>query len=641
MNKLLKIKEKFCFRDLYLLVFLFPLIINPFGYTIYELPKLAFLKVFISILLIILIIKLFREGKLTFIWNKYVFLFIGLWFLSLVISTLFSNAPLLSFFGSYDRMQGLLSHIFYLVFFVLTLNFFKNNNDIEKSLKVIFWIGLLISIYAVLQKFGLDIYSEGSKEVFIGRPFATLGHPNFLGQFILFPLWIGIYFLFKNKINKPAYIICLLIIFTALLLTENRASLLGFVISLIAFLTIEKKIPKLLRLFIGISALTVFAGFILFFAPSIRSIQTRLLVWQNTPAIIQEHFVSGSGLETFEQVFQKVTPPEIYKFEALTEVADRAHNIFIDIFVTQGIIGLSVFAVSLFLIIYLFFKKKNPSLLLKISFLSFLALNISLFFGFPLTTDWLVFFTLLAVILKELIVFKDVPLKNSLLKNFSTGILFVFILLNLFFTFLTLKADITFNRGLDYFFTGNLGKAIENAAEANLINPYQESMAYETSLMVYVILKSANDIKQMDNAELFVEIAGNFTSHDARYHIEMGRLKTEQGDYSAAEKHFITAYSLAPNNPVLLKSWSYMYYKTKDFNNSISKAEEFLNLSPDYWKWVNDINNRTFEEREKYRIFFKTTPDFREIFEYLSDSYYQLGNVEKGDFYKQFIEKET
>jgi O-antigen ligase len=636
-----KLKEIFSYKNLYLFIFLVPLIINPFGYTIYELPKLAYFKIFISITLIVLIIKLFTNRKLTFIWNKYVYLFLGLWFLSLLISTIFSQAPLLSFFGSYDRIQGLLSHIFYLTFFVLTLCFFKDKNNIEKAIKFIFWIGIIISLYAILQKCGLDFYSEGSKEIFVGRPFGTLGHPNFLGQFLLFPLWTGIYLLLKTKTKKTSYILGLLIFFIALALTENRASILGFIISLTIFVILEKKIPNFFRLFIGISALTVFAGFILFFAPSIRSIQTRLLVWQNTPAVIQGHVITGSGLETFEQVFQKATPPEIYKFEALTEVADRAHNIFIDIFVTQGILGLSVFAVSLFLIIFQFFKKKNPSLILKVCFLAFLSLNISLLFGFPLTTDWIIYFTLLAIILKELIVFKDIHLKNSLLNIFSLGIFFVFILLNLFFTFLTIKADITFNLGLGEFFKGNFGKAFENAAEANLINPYQESMAYETSLMVYVILKSTNDIKQMDNAELFVEIAGNFTGHDFRYHIEMGRLKTEQGDYSAAEKHFITAYDLAPNNPVLLKSWSYMYYKTKDFNNSIRKAEEFLNISPDYWKWKNEINNKSFEEMEKYRIFFKTTPDFQEIFEYLSDSYYQLGNVEKGDYYKQFIESET
>lgn len=105
------------------LVLLVAFIFNPFGSNMFELPKVQFTAIYAAIFLIGLIVYFFYKGSLNIRYNKYVGIFFFLWLLSLILSTIFSIAPELSFWGSYDRMQGLNIQIIYLIFFVFFLNF--------------------------------------------------------------------------------------------------------------------------------------------------------------------------------------------------------------------------------------------------------------------------------------------------------------------------------------------------------------------------------------------------------------------------------------------------------------------------------------------------------------------------------------
>lgn len=630
--------KKFNWENLFLGIFILPLVMNPFGYVIYELPKVSFLKIFISVVVLVLIYRLFKKGALRFYWNKYVYLLTGLWILSLLLSTIFSVAPLESFFGSYNRIQGFLTHIFYIIYFVITLHFFYKKENIGKALTFIVGISLITSLYAILQKFGIDFIPAYLKETYLDRSFSTFGHPNFLGQFLLFPIWICILNMSKkHKKQTVFYLTSFLILVTALIFTENRASMLGLAISVIVFLILKLHISKMLRVLFSVMAISALALFIIFVAPSVRSIQTRFIVWEKTPEIISEHIFIGSGLETFEQSFLKVSPPEIYKFEELGETADRAHNEILDIGVTQGLFGILIYIGVLVMLIAIVFKKNSLKYKdVNIAFFSLIAIIISKFFSFSLVDDWLVFLTILAILAIYNTKFIAYSLKRGVLSSLIAGLICVLIFFNLLHVYKTNAADLHYKKGMFMFLENELNESVTSMTTANSFNPYQDAIAFDTSTIFYLLGKESGNDDLLQTSLMFNEINGRFSNYDYFYLIGAARNLTLLEKFDEAEALYQQAMQLAPANPRLWRDWSEMYFFKEDYVKAVEKAEKYLEISPDYWRWKYELNEKTFEEQEEYRIFFKTNPGFWNIFKILAESYSQLGDIETAGYYGQF-----
>src|SRR3989338_3000449 len=164
-------------------------IFNPWGSNLFELPKLQLATLILSITVICIVIKFLKNENLNLRYNKFVLLLFLAWLLSLTLSTVFSIAPQLSFWGSYDRVQGLYSHLVYLSFFVLFVQYFTTTERQKIFLKTLTTIGIIIAIHALLQQVGILTLSDEAMEEFLGRSFSTFGHPNFHGQFLKFPIW--------------------------------------------------------------------------------------------------------------------------------------------------------------------------------------------------------------------------------------------------------------------------------------------------------------------------------------------------------------------------------------------------------------------------------------------------------------------
>ena len=181
----------------YLLLFT-AIIFNPFGSNPFELIKLHYLSILISLILIIIIFFFIFKKKLRFNFNKIIFLLLSLWGLSLLLSTILSIAPGLSFWGSYSRFQGGFSHIFYILTFIIVYQVYNTQKKQEVFLKALVNIGLIVSIHALLQKIGILTFSQEAIDQFLGRSYSFFGHPNFLGQFLIFPIFASLYFLSKK-----------------------------------------------------------------------------------------------------------------------------------------------------------------------------------------------------------------------------------------------------------------------------------------------------------------------------------------------------------------------------------------------------------------------------------------------------------
>ncbi|MDA1060841.1 MAG: hypothetical protein O3B47_03540, partial [bacterium] len=68
----------------------------------------------------------------------------------------------------------------------------KDKKSQEIFLKALLLIGSLVALHSVLQQFGVLVLSASAMQEFLGRSFGTFGHPNFLGQFLILPIWVGV-----------------------------------------------------------------------------------------------------------------------------------------------------------------------------------------------------------------------------------------------------------------------------------------------------------------------------------------------------------------------------------------------------------------------------------------------------------------
>ena len=120
------------------LLYSVPLFFSTNTHSVFEVGKLLVLR--IGILLTILLILLraclhdpnkhvFQITPTQFIffgfhWNRSIFdIPIIIWILSLMVSTVFSKNVLLSIYGTYDRWEGLITSILYIILFII---FFKH-----------------------------------------------------------------------------------------------------------------------------------------------------------------------------------------------------------------------------------------------------------------------------------------------------------------------------------------------------------------------------------------------------------------------------------------------------------------------------------------------------------------------------------
>ena len=292
--------QKYIHLILSYLILFTAIVFNPFGSNPFELIKTQYFIIIISTLIIILLLNFLMKGKLVLRVNKSVLIFLSIWGLSLIISTLFSIAPELSFWGSYSRFQGLLSHIHYIFLFLIFYQLFDNTKKIEVFLKALITIGLIVSLHAILQKFGILIFSQEAMNQFLNRSYSTFGHPNFLGQFLILPIFSSLYFISKSS-NKILRFLFLLILIGGLFTTENRASILGVLFGIFLLTLINKKVKKSYKVILSIFLVCIFALFVTYFAPSSRSIMTRFYLWSNSLDLINNknplYFIVGFFLD--------------------------------------------------------------------------------------------------------------------------------------------------------------------------------------------------------------------------------------------------------------------------------------------------------------------------------------------------------
>ncbi len=108
-----------------------------------------------------------------------------------VIATLFSVTPRVSFWGSYQRLQGTYTMLSYMVIFSMVAATLRRKAQIERLVSVVILASLPIGLYGILQRFEIDPIPWGGDTS--RRVAANMGNAIFVAAYLImaFPLTLG------------------------------------------------------------------------------------------------------------------------------------------------------------------------------------------------------------------------------------------------------------------------------------------------------------------------------------------------------------------------------------------------------------------------------------------------------------------
>jgi O-antigen ligase len=326
------------------------LVFTPINIDALIIPKVALLFILAMYILPELVTnvkKFFSDPKLVLL-----FIITSAIIFQMIIVMLLSEAPFeQEFFGRTGRGLGF-STFFSVGILILCMAIFSKIND---SNFIIFWLslsGLISSLYALTQRFGFDIFNwESRTNGIIG----TLGNPNFQSSFTAMTLIPILVYSFSQSIKYALIPVNLLIFISTLYFTQSTQGYVVLSAAALVFLLLFTWYGKRIFFSLLISSGTLagvvaIAGMLnkgpLAYYLYKPSVQSRGDFWRSAFNTANANPVFGTGIDSFGDSFL------IYRDRQEVEMADNAHNYFLEFAATGGyplvILNLSIVFLTLY-----------------------------------------------------------------------------------------------------------------------------------------------------------------------------------------------------------------------------------------------------------------------------------------------------
>ncbi|MGJ5813791.1 O-antigen ligase family protein [Paludibaculum fermentans] len=258
--------------------------------------------------------------------GKLLLILCGLYALTLLIATAFSENQALSLYGSGWRRFGALSQLAILLCGLYSAAcFISDPRYLRLALRTLCLAGLLTAAYAVAQSMGLDPFLDASlyalpppaKTI---RPPATLGHAAYLGSFLLVVVFLGLGAQSRES-SKSWRLLCLAAValsIAGIAVSGTRAVLAGLLLGALLLALTTRGSAALFRrrtlLWIAATASSMALALRLSpaWAPMVSRANewtldvsggTRLPLWFDSLGLVARRWPIGWGPETFPLVF--------------------------------------------------------------------------------------------------------------------------------------------------------------------------------------------------------------------------------------------------------------------------------------------------------------------------------------------------
>lgn len=278
---------------------------------------------------------------------QYLLLFIG----SAALSTGYSINPHLSVFGNPKCNNGLLVHLSYFVLYLTAAKSLIEYKDRMHAVRIILALSFIISVYAILQVLGIDFKSWNGVLYEHGymRPISFLGHPNFMAATLSMMMPFIMWRIDFGRAFEKVFAICCIVITTAsIILSQSRGMWVACILGLLTYkVMIKASMKNMIKTsaFIIAMVLSVIA-----LTPSFRHLayertheiftlgKDRTEYFKGAIRIWKRYPVLGIGLDAFEPGFQHQRSVKYWNMQSFGS-PHRAHNEFLNILATQGVLG--------------------------------------------------------------------------------------------------------------------------------------------------------------------------------------------------------------------------------------------------------------------------------------------------------------
>ncbi len=381
-----------------------PIFFNVYSSRIFEPDKLSLLRSLALVALGAWVVKLLDQGadqwerKEGEAWFKsllrvplipQVLLLVGVY----LLATVFSVTPRISFWGSYQRLQGTYTTLSYIVIFAALAGNLRRKEQVDRLIITAILSSLPVGLYGILQRFQIDPVPWGGDVS--RRIAANMGNSIFVAAYLIiaFPLTLGkivdsFSAILKEDENAAAhvargtiYVFTAAIQLIAIYLSGSRGPLLGLLSGSFFFLLALSLYWGKRWLTWGTigSAAAVGAFLIVFSIPNgpLASLQSRsglgrlgnvfdvdsgtglvrVLIWKGAAQLVAPHEplkypdgrqdrfnvlrpLIGYGPESMYVAYNSFYPPELANIESRNASPDRSHNETWDSLVITGFVGL-------------------------------------------------------------------------------------------------------------------------------------------------------------------------------------------------------------------------------------------------------------------------------------------------------------
>lgn len=310
-----------------------------------------------------------------------------------LLTTLTSITPRVSFFGSYQRLQGTYTTLSYIIVFFMILQGLRTRQQLDRLILTIILTSVPIALYGLIQKYRLDPLPWGGDVV--TRVSSNMGNPIFIAAYLImsFFLTLGkIVESFRSILTEEeayvadilraaGYVFIAAVQSIAILFAGSRGPLIGwlaglFLFALLLALLLRQRTLMLAFIALGIGGI-VFLGVLnlpnsplkmLHDVPYIGPLgrifesesgtgKVRTLIWEGNTLLVPPHapieFPDGSpdplnlirplvgyGPESMYVAYNRFYPPDLAHYESRNASPDRSHNETWDSLVITGLIGL-------------------------------------------------------------------------------------------------------------------------------------------------------------------------------------------------------------------------------------------------------------------------------------------------------------
>lgn len=412
-----QLRSAHIYYGIIILVVLAPLVFFPNLINLYRLPKIAFISLWVTLLIWLWLFLLIQEKR-----EKPAFPLAIPFILYLSISAL----SLIQAINLFEGIFALSQKFTYIFLFWLVVNHLKTKEKMEAVLLWNMGAAFVVSLVGIYQSLGGDI----PRLVNLASPGSTFGNKNMAAQYILLTLPFPYMFFLsaRERQKERLFAICAATLSTYLLYTGTRAAWAGCGAAIFA-ITFSLRVKRSLwdsqsanfkaaiwEKKIALGCIVLFAVLMNWIPPYVipdfqvhnpspaikrfsasaleldqdTSLLNRLAMWANTLEMFKDHPLLGVGKGNFKILYSAYAGKKIRDPVFSSTVQPReAHNDYIELLAETGIFGLLSFALICVLIALKSWQsipgKNDPyraKLILALSF-SFIALLVEASLDFP------------------------------------------------------------------------------------------------------------------------------------------------------------------------------------------------------------------------------------------------------------------